>query len=168
MKIIKSISEMHEHCKQLKSEGKIIASVDTDAELHAGHMALVKIAKENADVVVLNSGHSVDYKEDSAEEYEKKLLEYRQLPYGFSRDIELAKSNGEQLNTREQAHNLLHNLKELKKIQFDFKNIEVVGPAFADELVRKTKKKNQTIDISWVNSSDLVDALMSRAINRSV
>jgi len=94
MKIIESIQEMQEHSQQLKSEGKIIASVDTDAELHAGHMALVKIAKENADVVVLNSGHSVDYKEDSAEEYEKKLLEYRQLPYGFSRDIELAKSNG--------------------------------------------------------------------------
>ena len=82
--------------------------------------------------------------------------------------VKLARSNGEQLNTREQAQNLLHNLKELKKIEFDFKNIEVVGPAFADELVRKTKMKNQNIDISWINSSDLVDVLMSRAVNRTI
>jgi len=80
--------------------------------------------------------------------------------------VKLAKTYGEQLNTRVQAQNLLHNLKELNEIEFDFRNIEVIGPAFADELVRKTKEKNRTIDISWVNSSDLVDVLMSRAINR--
>jgi len=82
--------------------------------------------------------------------------------------VKLATLKDEQLNTREQAHNLLHNLRELNQIKFDFKNIEVIGPAFADELVRRTKKKNQTIDISWVNSSELVDTLMSRAINRVV
>ena len=94
MKIIESVDEMQEYSQQFKREGKTIASVDTDAELHDGHMSLVKIAKENADVVVLNAGHSVDYKEMSAEEYKKSLLQYRQMPDGLSRDIELAKSNG--------------------------------------------------------------------------
>ena len=94
MKIIESVDVMREYSQQLKREGKTIASVDTDAELHDGHMSLVKIAKENADVVVLNAGHSVDYKEKSAEEYKKNLLQYRQRPDGLSRDIELAKSNG--------------------------------------------------------------------------
>ena len=94
MKFIESIQVTKDYCQRLKREGKTIASVDTDAELHVGHMSLVKIAKENADVVVLNAGHSVDYKEKSAEEYKKNLLQYRQRPDGLSRDIELAKSNG--------------------------------------------------------------------------
>jgi len=93
MKIIESIEEMREYSHQLKREGKTIASVDTDAELHEGHMSLVKIAKDNADVVVLSSGHSVDYKKMTEEEYKKKKLQYRQLPDGLSRDIELSKSN---------------------------------------------------------------------------
>ena len=82
--------------------------------------------------------------------------------------MKLATLKDEQLNTRERAQNLLHNLRTFNQIEFDFKNIEIVGPAFADELVRKSKKKNQAIDISWVNSSDLVNTLMSRAINRFV
>ena len=94
MKIIESVDEMQEYSQQFKREGKTIASVDTDAELHEGHMSLVKIAKENADVVVLISGHSVDYKKMTEEEYKKKKLQYRQLPDGLSRDIELSKSNG--------------------------------------------------------------------------
>ena len=74
MKIIESVDEMQEYSRQLKRDGKTIASVDTDAELHDGHMSLVKIAKENADVVVLNVGHSVDYQRLTEEEYKKKKL----------------------------------------------------------------------------------------------
>ena len=94
MKIIESVDVMQEYSCQLKREGKTIASVDTDAELHEGHMSLVKIAKENADVVVLISGHSVDYKKMTEEEYKKKKLQYRYHPDGFLRDIKLSKSNG--------------------------------------------------------------------------
>ena len=54
MRIIKSIPEMHEHCKQLKRDGKTIASVDTSGILHKGHMHLVEVGKENADVVIVN------------------------------------------------------------------------------------------------------------------
>jgi hypothetical protein len=80
--------------------------------------------------------------------------------------VKLAQSKGEQLNSREQADNLLHNIKKLNGIEFDFKNIDLVGPAFADELVRKTLKKNREMDIKWINSTPLVDVLMSRAIDR--
>ena len=94
MKIIESVEEMREYSQQLKREGKTIASVDTDAELHDGHKTLVKIAKENADVVVLSAGHSVNYKEMTSEKYEKYVADYRQRLDGLSRDIELAKSYG--------------------------------------------------------------------------
>ena len=80
--------------------------------------------------------------------------------------VNLVRSDGEQVNSRIQAQSLLHNIKDLTEIEFDFKNIELIGPAFADELVRKTKEKNQIADIKWTNSTKMVDVLMSRAINR--
>ena len=92
MKIIESIDEMREYSQQLKRDGKTIVSVDTDAYLHDGHKALVKIAKENADVLVLNAGHSTDYRLKSVEEYDEALFNYRNDT--FAKDVELAKSYG--------------------------------------------------------------------------
>ena len=91
MKIIESVKEIQEYCQQLKREGKTIASVDTDGELHDGHMTLVKIAKENADVVVLDLLHTVNYFECSPEEYER-LLEIYEQDF-LEKDIELCKLN---------------------------------------------------------------------------
>ncbi len=80
--------------------------------------------------------------------------------------VNLIRGDGEQVNSRTQAQNLLHNIRDLTKIEFDFKNIDLIGPAFADELVRKTKEKNQIADIKWTNTTKIVDVLMSRAMNR--
>jgi pantoate--beta-alanine ligase len=91
MKIIESIEEMREYSQQLKREGKTIASVETAGDLHEGHMSLVKIAKENADVVILSIGHVIDYVRYS-EEYEERQKKYRQT--NFILDIELCQSHG--------------------------------------------------------------------------
>ena len=61
MKIIESIDEMREYSQQLKRDGKTIASVNTGGILHKGHMSLVKVAKENADIVVLTGLHTLWY-----------------------------------------------------------------------------------------------------------
>jgi hypothetical protein len=81
--------------------------------------------------------------------------------------INLLKLPGDDLvNSRVQANRILRNIKNLKIIEFDFNNIDLIGPAFADELIRKTKKKNRIIDIQWINSNKMVDLMMSRALNR--
>jgi len=81
--------------------------------------------------------------------------------------INLLKVPGDELvNSREQAQSILRNISDFKTIEFDFNNIDLIGPAFADELVRKTKSKNQVADIKWINCSDTVDVLMSRALTR--
>ena len=80
--------------------------------------------------------------------------------------VNLVRSQGGQVNSRTQAQSLLHNLKDLNEIEFDFNNIDLIGPAFADELIRKTKVNNKNSDITWINSTTMVDMLMSRAINR--
>ena len=94
MKIIESIEEMREYSQQLKRNGKTIASVDTASELHDGHKALVKIGKENADVVVLSAGHTLDYYLKSDEDYDEALLNYKNDHDGLTKDLELAKSYG--------------------------------------------------------------------------
>ena len=78
MKIIESIEEMREYSRQLKRDGKTIASVATTGYLHDGHMSLVKIAKENADVVVMNTNAMSDRLTLSIEwpkNYKKYLIE---------------------------------------------------------------------------------------------
>ena len=81
--------------------------------------------------------------------------------------INLLKVPGDELvNSRKQAQSILRNINDVKTIEFDFNNIDLIGPAFADELVRKTKAINQVADIKWINCNETVDILMSRAISR--
>ena len=80
--------------------------------------------------------------------------------------VKLARANGEQLNSRIQAQSLVHNIKDLDEIQFDFRQIDLIGPAFADELLRRTKEKNKNISVSWINTTGTINMLMSRAAKR--
>jgi len=79
MKIIESIDEMREYSQQLKRDGKTIALVNTMGYLHDGHMSLVKIAKENADVVVMciqtPVGDLLKFSIEWPENYKKYLIE---------------------------------------------------------------------------------------------
>ena len=81
--------------------------------------------------------------------------------------INLLKLPGYELvNSRAQANTVLRNIKDFKIIEFDFNNIDLIGPAFADELIRKIKIDNQLADIQWINSNDTGDIMMSQALNR--
>lgn len=80
--------------------------------------------------------------------------------------VKLARSNGEQLNSRIQAQSLVHNIEELDEIEFDFRQIDLIGPAFADELLRRSKEKNINISVSWINTTRTINMLMSRAAKR--
>ena len=93
MKIIESIEEMREYSQQMKREGKTIAAVGTESYLHDGHMSLVKVAKENADIVVLSGFHTLFYFHflNNPERYEKYITEYRE--FTLKHDIMTCKEN---------------------------------------------------------------------------
>jgi pantoate--beta-alanine ligase len=54
MKIINSPKEMQKEARLLLQSGKYISFVPTMGYLHDGHVSLIKIARENADVVVVS------------------------------------------------------------------------------------------------------------------
>jgi pantoate--beta-alanine ligase len=55
MQIIEDPNKMQELAMRLRTEGKLIALVSTSGALHEGHAALVRRAREEADLVVLSA-----------------------------------------------------------------------------------------------------------------
>ena len=98
MKIIESISEMREYSQQLKCQGKTIAAVQTVGYLHDGHMSLVKIAKENADVVVMNTiviSKLLQFSTEWPKDYKNYLIEEeaRYQKQSLEKDLEICKKH---------------------------------------------------------------------------
>ena len=91
MRIIESIEEMHEHCKQLKNDGKTIASLNTGGVLHDGHVYLINIAKDNADVVIVMIDHPIEFLTMDSELYDKY---YKEFEDDLEKDIELCREQG--------------------------------------------------------------------------
>ena len=54
MKVIKDIHEMQETAESLRRSGKIIGFVPTMGYLHDGHLSLIHIARQRADVVIIS------------------------------------------------------------------------------------------------------------------
>jgi len=98
MKIIESIDEMREYSRQLKRDGKTIARVAGQGYLHDGHMSLVKIAKENADVVVMQTVAMPDlliFSIEWPENYKKYLIE-EEIQYqqqSLENDLEICRKH---------------------------------------------------------------------------
>lgn len=54
MKVVKNVAGIRGHVKVLRDQGKTIAFVPTMGSLHPGHLKLVSVAKDHADVVVVS------------------------------------------------------------------------------------------------------------------
>tara|TARA_Y100000591_G_C21853224_1_gene713089 strand:- start:4613 stop:5623 length:1011 start_codon:yes stop_codon:yes gene_type:complete len=78
----------------------------------------------------------------------------------------LAISDSDQINSRDQAREILNNISGSKKIKFDFKSVNLISPAFADELIRKIKNTDPNIEIQWINSNETIDMMMSHFLKR--
>ena len=78
----------------------------------------------------------------------------------------LSINENDQINSRSQAKSVLRKIDGMKIINLDFKYVELIGPAFADELIRIIKKTDSKIKIKWFNSNETIDILMSHALKR--
>ncbi|MFH1476440.1 MAG: pantoate--beta-alanine ligase [Verrucomicrobiota bacterium] len=86
MQIINSPEEMQKMALEWRREGRRIGFVPTMGCLHEGHMALVQLARTEADVVVLSI--FVDPTQFGPKE------DYKRYPHDLSWDSELCRQNG--------------------------------------------------------------------------
>jgi len=85
--------------------------------------------------------------------------------YGFVRTvvpIKLAKYGDENLVSRSQAKRVLARLDRFQVVVLDFKDVETIGQAFADELFRVFNLSNPDIQLQAINANNYVTRMIDR------
>jgi hypothetical protein len=86
--------------------------------------------------------------------------------YTFSKTVvpvRLARIGAESLVSRSQAQRLLARIDRFKTVLFDFRDVETIGQAFADELFRVYAKAHPEVELVPVAASDQVRQMIARA-----
>ena len=76
--------------------------------------------------------------------------------------VKLYKYNTE-LISRSQAKRLLSGLDAFKTIILDFKNVQVIGQGFADEIFRVCQNRNKHVNIEFANADENIVFMINRA-----
>lgn len=91
--------------------------------------------------------------------------------YAFNKTVvpvSLAKYGMDELISRSQAKRLLARVELFKKVVFDFKNVDAIGQAFADQIFRVFAEQHPDITLTPINTSKEVSAMIARARSRDV
>lgn len=90
--------------------------------------------------------------------------------FGFTRTtvaVHLARYEGESLVSRSQARRLLARGDRFKEILLDFREVEEIGPAFADEVFRVYQKQHPEIVLRWENAVEPVRKMIDKACRQA-
>jgi uncharacterized protein (DUF1330 family) len=77
--------------------------------------------------------------------------------------VKLAKYGADELVSRSQAKRLLARVELFKKVVFDFKDVDTVGQAFADQIFRVFANNHVDIELIPINFSKEVKDMIARA-----
>ena len=77
--------------------------------------------------------------------------------------VALARIGSENLISRSQAKRLLARFEKFKEVSLDFKGIDLLGQAFADEVFRVFAQEHPQVKLRWVNANKDVDKMIRRA-----
>lgn len=86
--------------------------------------------------------------------------------YGFTRThvpVALAKYGDENLISRSQARRLLARFDQFEEVLLDFRDVQTIGQAFADEIFRVFKNAHPRVKLLWINENDSVRKMILRA-----
>lgn len=78
--------------------------------------------------------------------------------------VRLAQFKNEKLVSRSQAKRLLSRVEKFENVIFDFKRVESIGQAFADEIFRVYAQRHSNITLVPVNMEDNVSKMVSKAV----
>lgn len=87
--------------------------------------------------------------------------------YAFSRTnvpVALARVGEENLVSRSQAKRLLARLDRFEDVLLDFKGVDSIGQAFADEIFRVFAAEHPTVKLQTLNTTAAVDQMVRRAL----
>jgi hypothetical protein len=85
--------------------------------------------------------------------------------YGFNKTVvpvKLARYGNDQLISRSQAKRVLARVELFKIVVFDFKDVPIIGPAFADEIFRVFALKHPEIELVSVHANSEVKRMVER------
>ncbi len=85
--------------------------------------------------------------------------------YGFNKTVvpvNLARYGNDQLVSRSQAKRLVARVELFKVVLFDFKNVDFIGQAFADEIFRVFANRHREITLHEINANSAVKRMIER------
>ena len=105
--------------------------------------------------------------EDTQSDLKEIFNIYSDEGYDFSKTSVLVKlyTMGDEYISRSQARRIVTGLNKFKVVTIDFRDIETVGQAFADEIFRVWQSGNPQIKINTVNENGNVKFMINRAIS---
>ncbi len=89
--------------------------------------------------------------------------------YGFTKTIvpvRLAQYEQEKLISRSQAKRVLARIEKFKTVVFDFRDVDTIGQAFADEIFRVFSHEHPDIAIIHINANPEIERMIKRAISQ--
>jgi hypothetical protein len=81
--------------------------------------------------------------------------------------LRLFGEEGGHLVSRSQAKRLLARLEQFKTVVLDFRGIEDIGPAFADEVFRVFQREHPGVSLIPLHANDSVNQMILRALTRN-
>ena len=81
--------------------------------------------------------------------------------------VKLFELSSQSYISRSQARRLLFGLEKFKKIILDFKKVDTLGQAFADEVFRVWHKKHPSIEIEYINAGEVAEFMIKRILSGS-
>ena len=82
--------------------------------------------------------------------------------------VRMAQLGEDWLVSRAQAKRLLARVEEFRKVTFDFDEVKVIGPAFADEIFRVFALRHPDIELVSLNANLEVEKMVAKARNSAV
>jgi len=73
-------------------------------------------------------------------------------------------TGADKLVSRSQAKRVTARLDRFKEIVLDFRRVDTIGPAFADEIFRVFQRAHPGIHVRWVNAGPDVERMIRRAL----
>jgi anti-sigma regulatory factor (Ser/Thr protein kinase) len=81
--------------------------------------------------------------------------------------LKLSEHDGDLLVSRSQAKRLLARFQEFDEVSLDFKDIDSIGQAFADQIFRVFKRDNPDVRILYLGANAEVEMMIKRALFRA-